>query len=328
MATLSFSRAGRAIFAAVAALAFIGIAAAEARPGKGGSFGSRGDRTYSAPPPTATAPNAAAPVQRSMTRPDATPGMAAQRPAGAQPGGMFSRPGFLGGLLGAGLIGMLFGAGFFGGLGGLTSMLGLLLQAGLIVGVLMLAVRFFRSRQAPAPSLASATAGAGPMARSASGMESGGAPARASVGGMAASPVAAPGGVVEIGPEDYDAFERTLKSVNAAWDAEDLAALRGLATPEMVSYFAEELAQNAGRGLHDRVSDVTLLQGDLSEAWSEGRTDYATVAMRFSLVNALVERAGGRTVEGNADAPQEVTELWTFRRDAPGGWMLSAIQQA
>ena len=57
MATLSFSRAGRAIFAAVAALAFIGIAAAEARPGKGGSFGSRGDRTYSAPPPTATAPN-------------------------------------------------------------------------------------------------------------------------------------------------------------------------------------------------------------------------------------------------------------------------------
>jgi predicted lipid-binding transport protein (Tim44 family) len=310
----------------VAALAFIGIAAAEARPGKGGSFGSRGDRTYSAPPSTATAPKPAAPVERSMTRPDATPGMAAQRPAGAQPGGMFSRPGFLGGLLGAGLIGMLFGAGFFGGLGGLTSMLGLLLQAGLIVGVLMLAVRFFRSRQAP--TLAGATAGAGPMARSASGMETGGAPSPASAGGMAASPVAAPGGAVEIGPDDYDAFEQTLKSVNAAWDAEDLAALRGLATPEMVSYFAEELAQNAGRGLHDRVSDVTLLQGDLSEAWSEGRTEYATVAMRFSLVNALVERASGRTVEGNADAPQEVTELWTFRRDAPGAWMLSAIQQA
>lgn len=326
MATLSFSRAGRAILAAVAALALIGIAAAEARPGKGGSFGSRGDRTYSAPPSTATAPNSAAPIERSMTRPDSTPGMAAQRPAGVQPGGMFGRPGFLGGLLGAGLIGMLFGAGFFGGLGGLTSMLGLLLQAGLIVGVIMLAVRFFRSRQAP--TLAGAMAGAGPMARSASGIGAGGSPRPTHAGGMGATPIAASSGPVAIGPDDYDAFERTLKSVNAAWDAEDLAALRGLATPEMVSYFAEELAQNAGRGLHDRVSDVTLLQGDLAEAWSEGRTDYATVAMRFSLVNALVERAGGRTVEGNADAPQEVTELWTFRRDAPGGWMLSAIQQA
>jgi predicted lipid-binding transport protein (Tim44 family) len=327
MATMSLSRAGRTIFAAVAALAFIGIAAAEARPGKGSSMGSRGDRTYSAPPSTATAPNSAAPVERSMTRPDASPGMAAQRPAGAQPGGMFSRPGFLGGLLGAGLLGMLFGAGFFGGLGSLTAILGLILQAALIVGVIMLAVRFFRSRQAPA--MAGAAAGAGAMARSSTDFATGGAnaPGRGGSGPVAPS-AAGPTDTVGIGPDDYDAFERNLKAVNAAWDAEDLAALRGLATPEMVSYFAEELAQNAGRGLHDRVSDVTLLQGDLAEAWREGRTDYATVAMRFSLVNAMVERAGGTVVEGNADAAQEVTELWTFRRETPGGWMLSAIQQA
>jgi predicted lipid-binding transport protein (Tim44 family) len=41
------------------------------------------------------------------------------------------------------------------------------------------------------------------------------------------------------------------------------------------------LAANASRGLINRVTDVKLLQGDLAEAWREGRTEHATVAMRF-----------------------------------------------
>jgi hypothetical protein len=52
-------------------------------------------------------------------------------------------------------------------------------------------------------------------------------------------------------------------------------------TPETLSYFSEDLAQNASRGVINRVSDVKLLNGDLSEAWREGGTDYATVAMRY-----------------------------------------------
>ena len=68
---------------------------------------------------------------------------------------MFNRPGMgmLGGLaagfLGAGLLGMMFGGGLFGGLGGLASMFGLLLQVGLIALVVMLALRWWRSRNAP-----------------------------------------------------------------------------------------------------------------------------------------------------------------------------------
>jgi predicted lipid-binding transport protein (Tim44 family) len=76
---------------------------------------------------------------------------------------------------------------------------------------------------------------------------------------------------------------------------------------------------------------VKLLQGDVSEAWREDGSDYATVAMRFALVDATVDRASGRVVSGDRDRPTEATELWTFRRDdrTPGdGWQLSAIQQA
>ena len=54
--------------------------------------------------------------------------------------------------------------------------------------------------------------------------------------------------------------------------------------------------------------------------------DYATVAMKFSLKDSMVERASERTVEGGESS--EVTELWTFMRARGGGWLLSAIQQA
>src|SRR5262245_52944350 len=122
---------------AVAGVLAFAMTDADARAGRGGSFGSRGSQTFSAPPSTATSPGAR-PIERSMTQPGQPGGTFAQRPPISSPvGGFFNRPGFLGGLftgfLGAGLLGMLFGHGFLGGLGGFASMLGLMLQIGLIV---------------------------------------------------------------------------------------------------------------------------------------------------------------------------------------------------
>ena len=147
--------------------------------------------------------------------------------------------------------------------------------------------------------------------------------------GGAAAPRRRTGPSDELGikPADYDSFERLLGAVQDAYSREDLNALRTIATPEMASYFAEELEQNAGRGVVNRISDVRLLQGDLAEAWREGAHEYATVALRYALVDVTVERASGRVVEGNPDRPTEVVEVWTFRRPAGGTWMLSAIQQ-
>ena len=75
----------------------------------------------------------------------------------------------------------------------------------------------------------------------------------------------------------------------------------------------------------NKVDDVKLEQGDLAEAWREGAVEYATVAMRFSLTDRMIDRASGRTVEGGESG--EVTELWTFMRARGGDWLLSAIQQ-
>lgn len=98
-------------------------------------------------------------------------------------------------------------------------------------------------------------------------------------------------------------------------------------TPEMLSYYSEEMAKNSSRGVVNHLSDVKLLQGDVAEAWREGDDDYATVAMRYSMVYRTLDRASGRMVEG-ATSPQESTELWTFRRTRGGHWVLSAVQQA
>lgn len=295
---------------------------ADARAGGGSSAGSRGSRTFSAPPSTRTTPSTAAPIQRSTTQPNAaTTGAAGQaaRP-GLLGGGLFGG-GMLGGLaagfIGAGLFGMLFGHGMTGGMGGFASILGLVFQIVLIVIVARLAFAWWQRRNAP--SYATQAAGPTPDA------------APHAFGGLGSmfggnAPAAPAGEPVTLEKADYDTFETLLADVQAAYSAEDLAALRGKATPEMVSYFAEELADNASRGVINRVTDVKLLQGDLAEAWRENGHEYATVAMHFALTDTTVERASGRTVEGGS--PGEVTELWTFMRTRGGSWLLSAIQQA
>jgi predicted lipid-binding transport protein (Tim44 family) len=128
----------------------------------------------------------------------------------------------------------------------------------------------------------------------------------------------------------YDVFEKLLREIQAAYGQENTDALGTMTTPEMFSYFSQDLAENAKKGVRNDVSGAKLLQGDLAEAWHEAGSDYATVAMRYSLVDAMVDGATGRVISGDPAAPQEVTEVWTFRRDDrdPGqGWHLSAIQQ-
>src|SRR6202165_5193996 len=152
---MKFTQRARGIVQAIAvvlslALPLISaISPADARIGGGMSSGSRGARTFSAPPSTSTAPSTAQPFNRTFTQPG-SPGMGAP----AAGGGFFNRPGMgmLGGLaagfLGAGLLGMLFGGGMFGGLGGMSSIFGLILQIGLIVIVIRLAMSWWQRRHA------------------------------------------------------------------------------------------------------------------------------------------------------------------------------------
>jgi len=292
---------------AVAALA-LSPAVADARAGSSSSMGSRGTRTYSAPPSTNTAPGGAQQMQRSATPPPS----AAPAGAGAQParGGMMG--GLMGGLLMGGLIGAMFGGSLFGA--GFAGFLGVLLQVALIGGLVWFVLRLFRR-----PRLA--TAGGPAMFNPGNAQGMGAAPLNRA-GGPAPS-----GPPVQITPADFTAFEANLKAVQAAWTSQSLPEMQRLTTLEMLGYFETQFAQQAQAGVRNTVSDVKLLQGDLAEAWAEQGREYATVAMRFGMID-VTRDAMGRVVEGNPTQPTQATELWTFVRTPGGAWTLSAIQQA
>lgn len=332
-------------------LAFSMVAVDQADARRGGSFGSRGARTFQSAPPTRTAPQPTAPVERSMTpstgqsaNPAATnaarPGAAAQQ-----------RPGFfggfggamIGGLLMGGLLGMMMGQGF----GGLAGMFGMLMQVLLIGGAIWLALRFFRSRQASnaGPAMAGAGAGGGNFNsgggnfnyRDAAPSDEGGKAnggsrsfSIPSIGGSRANaaPLQPVTQEITVSGEDLDTFQRMLTEVQEAFGREDHKALRRLVTPEMVSYLSEELADNAQNGVRNDVTNVQLLQADIAESWNEGDRDYATAAMNYSSIDVTRNRTTGEVVDGDENEPTETTELWTFVRQNGGDWQLSAIQEA
>jgi predicted lipid-binding transport protein (Tim44 family) len=345
------SRRSRVMIALATGLILAG-SAAEARVGRGsGSFGSRGARTYTPPPATRTAPEAAAPIQRSQV-PNQGPNVTrpgAPAPNVAQPRRFGFGTGLMAGLFGAGLLGMLMGNGFFGGLAGLASIFGLLLQIGLVVLLVSFAMKWFRNRRQQ-PAYAGSGDGYARSATGGSVPPTGGRPTAGGLGGLGGGLGGALGGAlggvskgaqpqgaqrrpgvrdeIGIGERDYAEFERGLVEMQDAYSRQDVAKLWTLATPEMAGYIQEELNDNASRGVVNKLSNVTLNQGDLAEAWREGATDYATVAMRFGITDVMLDKATGKVVEGDPTKIEEATELWTFRRDQGGSWKISAIQQA
>ena len=236
-------------------------------------------------------------MNRTMTQPG-SPGMAAAPAAGAAKGGFFNRPGMgmLGGLaagfLGAGLLGMLFGGGLFSGLGGMA-----------VDHRPDPADRPGHHRGSAGDEVVAAPQcdGVGLCRVPAAGPATGSGPQASFRNGTGLRPRIRQRAAGDR-PADYEAFERLLGDVQTAWSNEDIAKLHTLATPEMVSYFTKDLEENKARNDINKVSDVKLLQGDLAEAWREGETDYASVAMRFSLVDKTLERGTDRLVAGSETA--------------------------
>ena len=277
---------------------------AEARAGSsssgaGSSFGSRGTRTFEN--------HGAAPMTRSMTQ---TPSVTSPLTggAGAYGGSFFQRHPFLSGLAGGFLGSML-----FSGMGGFGHMFGGLLTV-LIIGLLIFfVIRLFSGR-----GFSSAGAGGG-VPRSV---------------GAAAAPASQQyrGHDTTVGDADLSAFQSIHSAVQEAWGRADLSRLRQVMTPEMLSYFSEELTRNTSAGVQNIVSDVRLLKGEISESWEEGDLQYATAYMKWSAIDyvARLDRSPGQPdylVSGDPKAPVEAEEVWTFVRRRGGNWLLSAIQQ-
>jgi predicted lipid-binding transport protein (Tim44 family) len=296
----------------VAALLVLAPTLADARAGGSyrlggsGSFssmGSLGSRTYTQP------------MQRSVT-PQSSPygGQSGYGYGASHPFLSGLAGGFFGGWLGS----MMFPHWGMGGYGmGFGGILGSIFSWFLIIGLVWLGFRMLTRRYGPV------AAGAG------------GAQFLGAIGGMQSYGAAAPamvGAPLAIAQVDYQAFETILQHVQAAWTSANLAELRRYVTPEMLSYFAEELAGNESQGVVNPVEQVELLRGDLREAWDEGRLHYATCYLSWRALDYSVRSDRGVNdsdyiASGDPHHPSEAAELWTFARSPGGHWLLSAIQQ-
>jgi predicted lipid-binding transport protein (Tim44 family) len=301
----------------IAAAVLFGLAAMPADARRGGSFGSRGTRTYSAPNSTGLTPGYVAPVRRSMTDRSVTP----QYAPSYQPGfNAQRRPGIFGGfggglltgIVAGGLIGHFFGHGYGYGMGGGGGgFLAILIQLAILGGVIWLVMRLFAGRSSSSPSYSAA-----PSYQ----------PDYAPQPVYGAAP---PQNALQISDTDQETFERLLGQLQDAFGREDYGALRAITTPEVMGYLAEELSDNATHGRRNEVTGTRLLDGEVSEAWSEDGRDYATVAMRYESTDVTRDRATGAILSGST-VPSQTTELWTFVRASGdwGGWKVSAIQES
>jgi predicted lipid-binding transport protein (Tim44 family) len=290
------------------------------RSGGGSSFtsqGSRGSNTYQN--------NGAAPMQRSVT-PQTTPNPS----SGYQPGYGYgnSHPfltGLFGGLVGSWIGGMLFphwgmGVGFGGMVGSVFIWL-------ILLGAIWFAVRLFMNRSTRM-SYASTPYSSG----SYGGSGLGGPMSFGRAQGLFPASGAQRFATIGVTSADYDAFESILKNVQTAWSRGDLATLRRSVTPEMLSYFSEQLAENQSQGVINHVDDVELIKGEVREAWDEGRLHYATALMHwrardYTMRSGGNPREGEIIVGGDPQNPTEASEMWTFARSPGGRWLLSAVQQ-
>jgi predicted lipid-binding transport protein (Tim44 family) len=301
------------------ALSALGIQPAEAR--RGGSFGSRGSRTYFAPAQTGYSPRYVAPIQRSMTpRPIGAQAPAyAPQPPQAMPGRRFGGfgGGLVGGLLAGGLIGGLLGhgmGGFGGGMGGGGFLMGLI-QFALLGGIVWFVIGLFRRKSASGQAFPGIQTSQFDMGY------------REPTAPQPFTPASPASQNIAITEADKAAFERLLNEVQDAFGREDYGRLRECMTPEIMSYLAEELSQNATRGLRNEVTATRLIDAGISEAWNEGASDFATTAMHYESIDVMRDRNTGAVREGDPDRPTETTELWTFVRVGGAPWKLSAIQE-
>jgi predicted lipid-binding transport protein (Tim44 family) len=292
-------------------------AIAEARAGgssggRSSSMGSRGLRTYennnTQPLGSSMSPLAQTPAQTGLS-----PGASSSAYGG---GSFFQRHPFMTGLAGGFIGSWLFGHSGYAADGTSDgSAMGMLLEILIIGALIYFAVRLFRGR-----AFSNGWPGGTPfsMARSAGASA---APARRNRGRD-----------INLSDADLSAFQVVHSAVQKAWSAGDLGQLRRLMTPEMLSYFSEELTRNAGQGVQNIVSDVQLVKGELSESWDEGDLQYATAYMRWRAID-YVTRLGRPSsdpeaiVSGNPRVAVEAEEVWTFVRRRGGDWLLSAIQQ-
>lgn len=293
-----------------------------ARAGGGGSFGSRGFRSYSSP-----SRNYYRPTTPTQPRPEPQSPLAAPTPTPFGGGG-FMRS-MAGGLLGGFLGGMLFrslGFAGFGGMGGGFGLMDLVILGGIGLAIYWVV----KQRSQPAPT-------EGAYQRTGFGERE---PERYQGTASQATMVQEGDldqGIAHIRQMDPGFEEGRFREactdlffkVQAAWGNRDLEPIRTILTPEIYTQLGADVMRLRNERKINRLENIAVRSVELTEAWQERGQDYVTVRFLANLLDYTVDEGTSQVVDGSRTDPVKFEEYWTVTRPVgPNPWLLTAINQA
>lgn len=283
-----------------------------ARAGGGGSSGSRGGRSFSAPsmPPRSS--------------PSPTPGMT-PNPGFGTPGMGFGRSPFWSGLAGGimgGFIGnLLFGGRAYAGpmgYGGGPGLLDLLVIGGLIYFLYRYFVRrrgeqsvYYEENTNSYSQYGSPYYGQPQLNDVERGLEE----------------------IRRFDPSfNTERFQETVEDlffrIQAAWMNRSLDGVENVLTREMREYFSAEFARMKQEGFINRLENIAVRRVEPAEVWQESGKDFITVLFTANLLDYTVDDKTGELINGDKLNPVKFQEFWTFTRDTGSHtWQLSGINQ-
>jgi len=311
-----------------AALAFSGISAEAKRMGGGGSFGKQSSNVTqrNAAPPTPAAPAQGATNAAAAKPAAAAPAVAPKRPWGAMLGGLAA---------GLGLAWLAHSLGMGEGMGQV------LMFAMLAIAVFMAVRWFMRRRAATAPGANGAfafqgggnvpvadsapyrpenvgnDASARPWERNSMAFEANQAATGSMIGSalMGSQSWGVPAGF------DSDGFLNAAKAnfvtLQAAWDASDIPALRAMMTDSMLGEIQSQLSERESHtGVRPNQTEVLAIEARLLGI--EEQTNEYMASVEFS----------GMIREESSAGPSPFREVWNMTKSKSGasGWLVAGVQ--
>lgn len=110
----------------------------------------------------------------------------------------------------------------------------------------------------------------------------------------------------------------------------DRKQLKALTAKDVFDGFARAIGEREGRGETNETNFIGIHKADVIDADAKDQTARMTVKFISQLIT-VIRNKSGEIIEGDAKQVRDVTDIWTFARDAQSkdpNWKLVATQSA
>jgi predicted lipid-binding transport protein (Tim44 family) len=120
---------------------------------------------------------------------------------------------------------------------------------------------------------------------------------------------------------------RVMLNLHKAWNQQDLAALTGEVSENLLEYLGMGLKMINLREEISRLEDLRLTRLVVTEAGQEGDKDFIALRLEGQVLEYILQKCSYKLVSGSLTYPVEVRECWRFeRRREEGSWKLTDIR--